>query len=90
MFLGEFEVGSAPFVEQDVRHGTLHIRGVQEVDAGQYSCIATNAAGTSAGTVNLEVGGEMTLPDKIIFFLPILHKGKFDLYHSLHSGSFVL
>ncbi|XP_028269954.1 hemicentin-1 isoform X2 [Parambassis ranga] len=55
-FKGEFEVGSAPFVEHDVRHGTLHIRGVQEVDAGQYSCVASNAAGTSAGTVNLEVG----------------------------------
>ncbi|XP_029295180.1 LOW QUALITY PROTEIN: hemicentin-1 [Cottoperca gobio] len=55
-FKGELEVGSALFVEQDVHRGTLHIRGVQEVDAGQYSCVASSSAGTSAGTVSLEVG----------------------------------
>uniref|UniRef100_A0A671UMA6 Ig-like domain-containing protein n=1 Tax=Sparus aurata TaxID=8175 RepID=A0A671UMA6_SPAAU len=55
-FKGELEVGSAPFVEQDVNRGTLHIRGVQEVDAGQYTCVASSPAGTSAGTVRLEVG----------------------------------
>ncbi|KAE8292434.1 Hemicentin-1 [Larimichthys crocea] len=41
-FKGELEVGSAPFVEQDVHRGTLHIRGVQEVDAGQYNCVASS------------------------------------------------
>ncbi|KAM6930619.1 hemicentin-1 [Xenentodon cancila] len=55
-FKGELEVGSAPFVEQDVHRGTLHIRGVQEVDAGQYNCVASSSAGSSAGTVSLEVG----------------------------------
>ncbi|KAK5871231.1 hypothetical protein PBY51_004123 [Eleginops maclovinus] len=55
-FKGELEVGSALFVEQDVHRGTLHIRGVQEVDAGQYSCVASSPAGTTAGTVILEVG----------------------------------
>lgn len=60
-FPGELEVGSAPFVEQDVNRGTLHIQGVQEVDAGQYTCVASSPAGTSAGTVRLEVGGEPTL-----------------------------
>ncbi|XP_023814399.1 hemicentin-1 [Oryzias latipes] len=50
------EVGSAPFVEQDVHRGTLHIRAVQEVDAGQYSCVASSSAGTSSGTVSLVVG----------------------------------
>ncbi|KAA8592798.1 hypothetical protein FQN60_018253 [Etheostoma spectabile] len=55
-FKGELEVGSAPFVDQDVHRGTLHIRGVQEVDAGQYSCVASSSAGTSSGTVSLEVG----------------------------------
>lgn len=57
---GELEVGSAPFVEQDVHHGTLHIRGVQEVDGGQYSCVASSPAGTTAATVTLEVGGRTT------------------------------
>uniref|UniRef100_A0A3Q2GH42 Hemicentin-1 n=1 Tax=Cyprinodon variegatus TaxID=28743 RepID=A0A3Q2GH42_CYPVA len=55
-FKGELEVGSAPFVEQDVNRGTLQIRGVQEVDAGQYNCVASSSAGTSTGTVRLEVG----------------------------------
>ncbi|XP_072244443.1 hemicentin-1 [Leuresthes tenuis] len=55
-FKGELEVGSAPFVQQDVHRGTLHIRGVQEVDAGQYNCVASSSAGTSAGSVTLEVG----------------------------------
>uniref|UniRef100_A0A665WWJ3 Hemicentin 2 n=1 Tax=Echeneis naucrates TaxID=173247 RepID=A0A665WWJ3_ECHNA len=55
-FKGELEVGSSPFLEQDVHRGTLHIRGVQEVDAGQYSCVASSSAGTAAGTVTLEVG----------------------------------
>ncbi|XP_058491292.1 hemicentin-1 [Solea solea] len=55
-FKGELEVGSAPFVEQDVHRGTLHIRGIQEVDAGQYRCVASSSAGTSAGTVTLQVG----------------------------------
>ncbi|XP_077571540.1 hemicentin-1 [Stigmatopora nigra] len=55
-FKGKLKMSSAPFVEQDIHHGTLHIRGVQEVDAGQYKCVATNLAGTSSGTVSLEVG----------------------------------
>ncbi|XP_012721740.2 hemicentin-1 [Fundulus heteroclitus] len=55
-FKGELEVGSAPFVEQDVHRGTLQIRGVQEVDAGQYNCVASSSAGTSTGAVMLEVG----------------------------------
>ncbi|XP_061842088.1 hemicentin-1 [Nerophis lumbriciformis] len=55
-FKGDLEVGAAPFVEQDVHRGTLHIRGVQEVDAGQYKCVASSPAGTSSGTVSLEVG----------------------------------
>ncbi|KAM8887343.1 hemicentin-1 [Spinachia spinachia] len=55
-FKGELEVGSAPFVEQDEHRGTLHIKGVQEVDAGQYSCVASSSAGTTAGNVSLEVG----------------------------------
>ncbi|XP_013862624.1 hemicentin-1 isoform X1 [Austrofundulus limnaeus] len=55
-FKGELEVGSAPFVEQDAQRGTLKIRGVQEVDAGQYNCVASSSAGTFTGTVSLEVG----------------------------------
>lgn len=59
---GELEVGSAPFVEQDVHRGTLRIRGVQEIDGGQYSCVASSSAGTAAASVSLEVGGRTTQP----------------------------
>lgn len=58
VFSGDLEVGSAPFAEQDVYRGTLQIRGVQEVDAGEYRCLASSPAGSSSGTVILEVGGE--------------------------------
>lgn len=61
MFPGEYEVGSAPFVEQDSHRGTLRIRGVKEVDVGQYTCIASSTSGTATGTVRLEVGGEIAL-----------------------------
>ncbi|KAM4616042.1 hemicentin-1 [Polymixia lowei] len=55
-YKGDLEVGSAPFAEQDVYRGTLHIREVQEIDAGEYSCVASSSAGTSSGKVVLEVG----------------------------------
>ncbi|KAM9810462.1 hemicentin-1 [Neosynchiropus ocellatus] len=55
-FKDELEVGSAPFVEQDVQQGTLRVRGVQEVDSGLYSCVASSSAGTTTGTVRLQVG----------------------------------
>lgn len=51
-----------PFAEQDVHHGTLQIRGVQELDAGEYTCVATNAAGSTSAVVRLEVGGENISP----------------------------
>ncbi|XP_064793489.1 hemicentin-1-like [Oncorhynchus masou masou] len=53
---GDLQAGSVPFAEQDVHHGTLQIRGVQAMDAGEYSCVASNPAGTSSATVILEVG----------------------------------
>nr|XP_057926871.1 hemicentin-1 [Doryrhamphus excisus] len=55
-FKGELEVDAAPFLKKDVQRGILHIKGVQEVDAGQYNCVASSPAGTSSGTVSLEVG----------------------------------
>ncbi|XP_024909221.1 hemicentin-1-like [Cynoglossus semilaevis] len=55
-YKGELEVGSAPFFHQDPQRGTLQIQGVQEVDAGQYRCVASSSAGTTAGRVTLQVG----------------------------------
>ncbi|KAJ3604124.1 hypothetical protein NHX12_028865 [Muraenolepis orangiensis] len=53
-YKGGLEVGSAPLAEQDV--STLRIPGVQEVDGGEYSCVALSSAGTSSAKVVLEVG----------------------------------
>ncbi|KAA0713884.1 Hemicentin-1 Fibulin-6 [Triplophysa tibetana] len=53
---GDLDLGNMPFVEQDVHHGTLQIRGVQELDAGEYTCVATNTAGSASAVVRLEVG----------------------------------
>lgn len=83
-------MGSAPFVEQDVDRGTLHIRGVQEVDGGQYSCVASSSAGTASGTVSLEVGGETArhcVLTKLSCQSKFTHK---KMYSSLHSGPVVL
>ncbi|XP_071783895.2 hemicentin-1 [Centroberyx gerrardi] len=55
-YKGDLEVGSAPFAEQDVYRGSLQIRGVQEMDAGEYRCVASSPAGSSSGSVILEVG----------------------------------
>lgn len=36
--------------------GELFIDGTQEMDAGEYQCVATNEAGTATGSVILQVG----------------------------------
>lgn len=38
--------------------GVLNIIGTQEIDAGDYDCVAANEAGTAKETVRLEVGGK--------------------------------
>ncbi|KAG7230562.1 hypothetical protein INR49_025278 [Caranx melampygus] len=53
----------APFI---IRHGgrhtggTLTIKETQKADAGDYSCVAVNAAGTSSGKISLDVGAAPT------------------------------
>lgn len=39
--------------------GVLLISGTQELDAGDYDCVATNEAGTSTATISLQVGSTM-------------------------------
>lgn len=38
--------------------GVLAIRGAQPEDAGNYTCLATNEAGTSSQSVSLTFAGE--------------------------------
>ncbi|KAI4892790.1 hypothetical protein NFI96_028927, partial [Prochilodus magdalenae] len=50
------ELGRAPFSERQINHRVLHVRAVQELDAGEYICEASNQAGSSSATVTLQVG----------------------------------
>ncbi|KAK7078505.1 hypothetical protein SK128_000027, partial [Halocaridina rubra] len=51
---GNLEVTPLPFIEID--GGSLCIYGVQESDAGRYTCIASNAAGSDHAEIDLRVG----------------------------------
>ncbi|XP_001920501.5 hemicentin-1 [Danio rerio] len=60
---GDLDLGTAPFAEQDVHRGTLQIRGVQELDSGDYTCVASNIAGSSSAVVVLQVGAAPTFSE---------------------------
>ncbi|GCB67129.1 hypothetical protein scyTo_0010207 [Scyliorhinus torazame] len=53
---GDLEMTLVPFAEVDPVDGTLEIKEVQETDAGEYTCVASNEAGTSSAMVMLDVG----------------------------------
>lgn len=90
MLPGELEVGSTPFAGQDVHHGTLHIRGVQKVDAGQYTCVASSPAGTATGTVSLKVGGESELQRAHTEPTPPSDCAQSRIFPCFHRGPIVL
>ncbi|XP_068231428.1 hemicentin-1-like [Palaemon carinicauda] len=56
------EVVQLSFTE--VSGGTLKILGVQETDAGKYTCQASNSAGTDQGDVVLKVGSPPVVVQK--------------------------
>uniref|UniRef100_UPI0035900F1F hemicentin-1 n=1 Tax=Myxine glutinosa TaxID=7769 RepID=UPI0035900F1F len=55
-FKGDLSLEGIPFLSIDEWSGTLQIEGTQEMDAGQYTCVASNDAGSSRGTALLRVG----------------------------------
>ncbi|KAL0979469.1 hypothetical protein UPYG_G00185480 [Umbra pygmaea] len=59
-YKGDLQLDSLHFSKLDMNHGKLQIREVQEMDAGEYSCLARNPAGSSSATVILEVGAAPT------------------------------
>ncbi|XP_061153333.1 hemicentin-1 isoform X4 [Syngnathus typhle] len=55
-YKGDLQLQSTSSLDIDALAGTMTIKNTKEVDAGDYTCVATNAAGTSTGKVALDVG----------------------------------
>ncbi|AWP10692.1 putative hemicentin-1 [Scophthalmus maximus] len=55
-YKGDVQLHSSSLWDVDRLGGTLTIKETQKADAGDYSCVAVNAAGTSSGQISLDVG----------------------------------
>lgn len=56
--LGDALLHSSSLLHADPVEGTLTIKETLDVDAGVYTCVAVNAAGTASGKISLDVGGK--------------------------------
>ncbi|XP_039667627.1 hemicentin-1 [Perca fluviatilis] len=57
-YKGDVQLHSSSFLDVDPSGGTLTIKETQDVDAGEYICVAVNAAGSSSGKISLDVGAK--------------------------------
>ncbi|XP_033885551.3 hemicentin-1-like isoform X1 [Acipenser ruthenus] len=55
-YKGDLQLRPSAFVNIDGWHGILRIKETQDVDAGDYTCVAINDAGRARGKVTLDVG----------------------------------
>ncbi|XP_039213555.1 hemicentin-1 isoform X2 [Crotalus tigris] len=55
-FKGDLELRATEFLIIDFSRGTLRIQETQDLDAGDYMCVATNVAGTASDKITLDVG----------------------------------
>ncbi|GCC29770.1 hypothetical protein chiPu_0008212 [Chiloscyllium punctatum] len=55
-FKGDLELSPSNFLSIDSHQGILKIQGTQDLDAGDYTCVAVNDAGRASGQVTLDVG----------------------------------
>ncbi|XP_044055859.1 hemicentin-1 isoform X2 [Siniperca chuatsi] len=55
-YKGDVQLHSSSLLNVDTLGGTLTIKETQDVDAGDYTCVAVNEAGTSSGKISLDVG----------------------------------
>ncbi|XP_066048296.1 hemicentin-1 [Chamaea fasciata] len=55
-FKGDLELRASAFLIIDTHRGLLRIQETQDLDAGDYMCVATNEAGRAAGKITLDVG----------------------------------
>lgn len=54
--LGDLELRASAFLIIDTHRGLLKIQETQDLDAGDYTCVATNDAGRASGKITLDVG----------------------------------
>ncbi|XP_005733181.1 hemicentin-1 isoform X1 [Pundamilia nyererei] len=55
-YKGDEKLRPSSLLEVDTSGGTLTIKETQNADAGDYTCLAVNAAGTASGRISLSVG----------------------------------
>uniref|UniRef100_A0A3Q1B6M5 Hemicentin-1 n=1 Tax=Amphiprion ocellaris TaxID=80972 RepID=A0A3Q1B6M5_AMPOC len=55
-YKGDVRLHSSSLLEVDTLGGTMTLKETQNADAGDYTCVAVNAAGTSLGKISLDVG----------------------------------
>ncbi|MBN3302329.1 HMCN1 protein, partial [Amia calva] len=55
-YKGDLQLRPSSFVSIDGLRGVLKIKETQDLDAGDYTCVAINDAGTAMGKVTLDVG----------------------------------
>uniref|UniRef100_A0A8C9N6Y6 Hemicentin-1 n=1 Tax=Serinus canaria TaxID=9135 RepID=A0A8C9N6Y6_SERCA len=55
-FKGDLELRASAFLFIDIHRGLLKIQETQDLDAGDYTCVATNEAGRAVGQITLDVG----------------------------------
>lgn len=54
--LGDLELRASTFLTIDSDRGLLKIQETQDLDAGDYTCVASNDAGRASGKITLDVG----------------------------------
>uniref|UniRef100_A0A8C3SN85 Ig-like domain-containing protein n=1 Tax=Chelydra serpentina TaxID=8475 RepID=A0A8C3SN85_CHESE len=55
-FKGDLELRASMFLIIDSHRGLLKIQETQDLDAGDYTCVASNDAGRASGKITLDVG----------------------------------
>ncbi|XP_046908014.1 hemicentin-1 [Hypomesus transpacificus] len=55
-YKGDLRLHSSAYLSIDAPGGTLTLQETQDMDAGDYTCVAVNPAGTSSGKISLDVG----------------------------------
>lgn len=55
-YLGDLELKPSTFLIIDPLLGLLKIQETQDLDAGDYTCVAVNDAGRATGRITLDVG----------------------------------